>query len=262
MRCANTSGKTSDTEKDFFVDAIPLSLEFSGFPDDGEGMLTNDVALVFSEPVTNVATEGFAIRRGARGAVAIPEGALTITPDASNLVWTVSGLGALTASGGTYTVTFDISCVEKLSSGLHGEFDEDTHSISWHYTPPDTTPPELVKIVFDGAEMYGPGGATSVASNGASQVKFVFSEPVGFSSLKTSGWLGRAIRMQLLDGGGAVTGEVALASSQFRWRSGENAIVWTRGERALRQHERQDVRHRKGLLRRRDPAFARVLGLP
>ena len=233
VRCANTSGKTSDTEKDFFVDAIPLTLTFAGFPEEGEGQLTNDVALVFSEPVTNVAAECFAIRRGARGVVDIPVGALTITPDASNLVWTVAGLDALTTSGGTYTVTFDISRVEKLSSGLHGAFDEETHSVSWHYTPPDTTPPELVKIVFDGAEMYGPDGALSVASNGASQVKFVFSEPVNFSSLKTSGWLGRAIRMQLLDGGGSVTGEVALAASQFRWRSGENAVVWTRGERAL-----------------------------
>ena len=233
VRCANTSGKTSDTEKDFFVDVIPLSLAFAGFPDEGTGQLTNDVALVFSEPVTNVTAECFAIRRGARGAVAIPEGALTITPDASNLVWTVSGIDALTTSGGIYTVTFDISRVEKLSSGLRGEFDEETHRISWRYTPPDTTPPELVKIVFDGAQMYGPDGALSVASNGASQVKFVFSESVNFSSLKTSGWLGRAIRMQLLDGGGAVTGEVALAASQFRWRSGENAIVWTRGERAL-----------------------------
>ena len=233
VRCANTSGKTSDTEKDFFVDVIPLSLAFAGFPDEGTGQLTNDVALVFPEPVTNVTAECFAIRRGARGAVAIPEGALTITPDASNLVWTVSGIDALTTSGGIYTVTFDISRVEKLSSGLRGEFDEETHRISWRYTPPDTTPPELVKIVFDGAQMYGPDGALSVASNGASQVKFVFSESVNFSSLKTSGWLGRAIRMQLLDGGGAVTGEVALAASQFRWRSGENAIVWTRGERAL-----------------------------
>ena len=233
VRCANTSGKTSDTEKDFFVDAIPLSLAFAGFPEEGEGQLTNDVALVFSEPVTNVAAECFAIRRGARGVVDIPVGALTITPDASNLVWTVAGLDALTTSGGTYTVTFDISRVEKLSSGLHGAFDEEAHSVSWHYTPPDTTPPELVKIVFDGAEMYDPDGALSVASNGASQVKFVFSEPVNFSSLKTSGWLGRAIRMQLLDGGGSVTGEVALAASQFRWRSGENAVVWTRGERAL-----------------------------
>ena len=233
VRCANTSGKTSDTEKDFFVDAIPLSLAFAGFPKEGEGQLTNDVALVFSEPVTNVAAECFAIRRGARGVVDIPVGALTITPDESNLVWTVAGLDALTTSGGTYTVTFDISRVEKLSSGLHGEFDEETHSVSWHYTPPDTTPPELVKIVFDGAEMYGPEGALSVASNGAAQVKFVFSESVNFSSLKTSGWLGRAIRMQLLDGSGAVTGEVALAASHFRWRSGENAIVWTRGERAL-----------------------------
>ncbi|MBQ6136231.1 MAG: Ig-like domain-containing protein, partial [Kiritimatiellae bacterium] len=233
VRCANTSGKTSDTEKDFFVDAIPLSLAFAGFPEEGEGQLTNDVALVFSEPVTNVAAECFAIRRGARGVVDIPVGALTITPDESNLVWTVAGLDALTTSGGTYTVTFDISRGEKLSSGLHGEFDEETHGVSWHYTPPDTTPPELVKIVFDGAEMYCPDGALSVASNGASQVKFAFSEPVNFSSLKTSGWLGRAFRMQLLDGGGAVTGEVALAASQFRWRSGENAVVWTRGERAL-----------------------------
>ena len=114
MRCANTSGKTSDTEKDFFVDAIPLSLAFAGFPEEGEGQLTNDVALVFSEPVTNVAAECFAIRRGARGVVDIPVGALTITPDESNLVWTVAGLDALTTSGGTYTVTFDISRVEKL----------------------------------------------------------------------------------------------------------------------------------------------------
>ena len=233
VRCANSSGKTSDNEKDFFIDAIPLSLAFAGFPEEGEGQLTNDVALVFSEPVTNVAAECFAIRRGARGAVEIPEGALAIMPDASNLVWTVSGLDALTTSGGIYTVTFDLSRVEKLSSGLHGEFDEESHRVSWHYTPPDTTPPELLGIFFDGARMLGPDGAISVASNGASQVKFVFSESVNFSSLKTSGWLGRAIRMQLLDGGGAVTGEVALAASQFRWRSGENAIVWTRGERAL-----------------------------
>ena len=92
-------------------------------------------------------------------------------------MWTVAGLDALTTSGGTYTVTFDISRVEKLSSGLHGEFDEEAHGVSWHYTPPDTTPPELVKIVFDGAEMYGPDGALSVASNGASQVKFASPSP-------------------------------------------------------------------------------------
>ena len=233
VRCANTSGKSSDTEKEFFVDAIPLSFEFAGFPEDGKGRLTNDVALVFSEPVTNVTAECFAIRHGARGVVKVPEGALTVVPDVSNLVWTVSGIDALTASGGLYTVTFDVSRVEKLSSGLRGEFDEERASVSWYYTPPDTTPPELVRILFDGAEMYGPGCALSVASNGASQVKFVFSEPVNFSSLKTTGWLGRAIRLQLIDGAGVVTGEVALASSQFRWRSGENAIVWTRGERAL-----------------------------
>ena len=233
VRCANSSGKTSDSEKDFFVDAIPLSFAFAGFPEDGEGPLTNDVALVFSEPVTNVTAECFSIRRGARKTVEIPANALTISPDESNLVWTVSGLDALTASGGTYKVTFDVSRVEKLSSGLHGEMDEESASVSWRYTPPDTTPPELVRILFDGAEMYGVEGGMSVASNGASQVKFVFSEPVNFSSLKSGGWLGRAIRMQLLDVGGSVTGEVALAASQFRWRSGENAIVWTRRERAL-----------------------------
>ena len=233
VRCANTSGKTSDSEKEFFIDAIPLSFSFVGFPEDGEGQLTNDVALVFSDPVTNVTAECFSIRRGARHSVEIPVNALTISPDESNLVWTVSGLDALTASGGTYTVAFDVSRVEKLSSGLHGEMDEESASVSWRYTPPDTTPPELLRILFDGAEMYGSGGGMSVASNGASQVKFVFSEPVNFSSLKSGGWLGRAIRMQLLDNVGTVTGEVALAASQFRWRSGENAIVWTRGERAL-----------------------------
>ena len=233
VRCANTSGKTSDSEKGFFIDAIPLSFSFVGFPEDGEGQLTNDVALVFSDPVTNVTAECFSIRRGVRHSVEIPVNALTISPDEPNLVWTVSGLDALTASGGTYTVTFDVSRVEKLSSGLHGEMDEESSSVSWRYTPPDTTPPELLRILFDGAEMYGTGGGMSVASNGASQVKFVFSEPVNFSSLKSGGWLGRAIRMQLLDNVETVTGEVALAASQFRWRSGENAIVWTRGERAL-----------------------------
>ncbi|MBO7684489.1 MAG: carboxypeptidase regulatory-like domain-containing protein [Kiritimatiellae bacterium] len=233
VRCANPSGKTSDSEKEFFVDAIPVSFEFVGFPEGGDGKLTNDVMLVFSEPVTNVTAECFSIRSGVRRQIDVPTGALTITPDASNLVWTVAGIDALTASGGTYTVAFDLSRVEKLSSGLHGEFDEEAHSVSWHYTPPDTTPPELVKIVFDGEEAYGPSGGISVASNGASQVKFVFSEPMNFSSLKSGGWLGRALRMQLLDDGGSVTGEVALAASQFRWRSGENAIVWTRGERAL-----------------------------
>ena len=233
VRCANSSGKASDSEKDFFLDAIPLSFTFAGFPEDGEGKLTNDVALVFTEPVTNVAAACFSIRRGARTSVEIPAGALTISPDESNLVWTVSGLDALTASGGTYTVSFDVSGVEKLSSGLHGDMDEESASVSWRYTPPDTTPPELVSILFDGEEMYGPEGGMSVASNGAAQVKFVFSEPVNFSSIKTGGRLGRAIRLQLLDAGGSVTGEVALAASQFRWRSGENAIVWTRGERAL-----------------------------
>ena len=233
VRCANSSGKSSDTEKEFFVDAIPLSFAFVGFPEDGEGQLTNDVALVFSEPVTNVTADCFSLRRGVRTAVDIPAGALTISPDASNLVWTVSGLDALTASGGIYRVTFDVSRVEKLSSGLHGEMDEDAASVTWHYTPPDTTPPELLAILFDGMSMFGADGCASVASNGAAQVKFVFSEPVNFSSLKTGGWLDRAIRMQLLDAGGAVTGEVALAASQFRWRSGENAIVWTRGERIL-----------------------------
>ena len=238
VRCANSSGKTSDTEKEFFVDAIPLSFEFTGFPEEGEGMLTNDVALVFSEPVTNVTTECFSIRRDVREEIDIPAGALTITPDASNQVWTVAGIDALTTSGGTYTVTFDLSRVEKLSSGLHGEFDEEAHSVSWHYappdtTPPDTTPPELVKIVFDDEEAYGPSGVISVASNGASQVKFVFSEPMNFSALQSTGWLGRALRLQILDDVGSVTGEVALAASQLQWRSGENAIVWTRGERAL-----------------------------
>ena len=233
VRCANTSGKASDSEKEFFVDAIPLSFEFAGFPEEGEGRLTNDVALVFSEPVTNVTAECFSIRHGARGVVDVPAGALTVVPDESNLVWTVSGIDALTASGGLYTVTFDVSRIEKLSSGLRGEFDEEGASISWHYTPPDTTPPELVRILFDGAEMYGRDGSVSVASNGASQVKFVFSEPVNFSSLKSAGWLDRAIRLQLIGAGGSATGEVALASAQFRWRSGENAIVWTRSERAL-----------------------------
>ena len=233
VRCSNSSGKTSDSEKEFFIDAIPLSFSFVGFPEDGEGQLTNDVALVFSDPVTNVTAECFSIRRGVRDSVEISPNALTISPDESNLVWTVSGLDALTASGGTYTVTFDVSRVEKLSSGLHGDMDEESSSVSWRYTPPDTTPPELLRILFDGAEMYGTGGGMSVASNGASQVKFVFSEPVNFSSLKSGGWLGRAIMMQLLDVGGSVTGEVALAASQFRWRSGENAIVWTRRERAL-----------------------------
>ncbi len=233
VRCANSSGKTSDSEKEFFIDAIPLSFSFAGFPEDGEGQLTNDVALVFSEPVTNVSASCFTIKRGARKSVEIPPDALTVTPDESNLVWTVSGLDALTASGGTYKVTFDVSLVEKLSSGLHGEMDEESASVSWRYTPPDTTPPELVRILFDGAEMYGVEGGMSVASNGASQVKFVFSEPVNFSSIKSGGWLDRAIRMQLLDVGGAVTGEVALAAAQFRWRAGENAIVWTRGERTL-----------------------------
>jgi hypothetical protein len=233
VRCANSSGKTSDSEKEFFIDVIPLSFSFVGFPEDGDGKLTNDVALVFSDPVTNVTAECFSIRRGARTTVDIPANALTISPDESNLVWTVSGLDALTASGGTYTVTFDVSRVEKLSSGLHGEMDEESSSVSWCYTPPDTTPPELLRILFDGAEMYSAEGGVSVASNGAAQVKFVFSEPVNFSSLKSGGWLGRAIRMQLLDAGGSVTGEVALASSQFRWRSGENAIVWTRGAREL-----------------------------
>ena len=238
VRCANSSGKTSDSEKEFFVDAIPLSFAFAGFPEDGEGPLTNDVALVFSEPVTNVTTECFSIRRDVREEIDIPAGALTITPDASNQVWTVAGIDALTTSGGTYTVTFDLSRVEKLSSGLHGEFDEEAHSVSWHYappdtTPPDTTPPELVKIVFDDEEAYGPSGVISVASNGASQVKFVFSEPMNFSALQSAGWLGRALRLQILDDVGSVTGEVALAASQLQWRSGENAIVWTRGERAL-----------------------------
>ncbi|MBO4287002.1 MAG: hypothetical protein J5985_02415, partial [Kiritimatiellae bacterium] len=233
VRCANSSGKTSDSEKAFFVDAIPLSFVFTGFPEDGEGKLTNDVALVFSEPVSNVTAECFSLRRGIRQAVEIPAGALTISPDASNVVWTVGGLDALTASGGTYTVTFDVSRVEKLSSGLRGEADEEAASVSWHYTPPDTTPPELLRILFDGAEMYGPSGGMSVASNGASQVKFVFTEPVNVSSLKASGWMGRAVRIQLLDNSGIVTGELAVASSQFRWRSGENAIVWTRNERAL-----------------------------
>ena len=238
VRCANSSGKASDSEKEFFVDAIPLSFEFAGFPEEGEGMLTNDVALVFSEPVTNVTTECFSIRRDVREEIDIPAGALTITPDASNHVWTVAGIDALTTSDGTYTVTFDLSRVEKLSSGLHGEFDEEAHNVSWHYappdtTPPDTTPPELVKIVFDDEEAYGPSGGISVASNGALQVKFVFSEPMNFSTLQSAGWLGRALRLQILDDVGSVTGEVALAASQLQWRSGENAIVWTRGERAL-----------------------------
>ena len=238
VRCANSSGKSSDSEKEFFVDAIPLSFEFAGFPEEGEGMLTNDVALVFSEPVTNVTAECFSIRRDVREEIDIPAGALTITPDASNHVWTVAGIDALMTSGGTYTVTFDLSRVEKLSSGLHGEFDEEAHSVSWHYappdtTPPDTTPPELVKIVFDDEEAYGPSGVISVASNGASQVKFVFSEPMNFSALQSTGWLGRALRLQILDDVGSVTGEVALAASQLQWRSGENAIVWTRDERAF-----------------------------
>ena len=232
VRCANTSGKSSDSEKEFFVDAIPLSFEFVGFPEDGDGKLTDDVALVFSEPVTNVTAECFSIRRGARGVVDIPAGALTVAPDASNVVWTVSGVDELTSSGGVYTLTFDVSRVEKLSSGLRGEADEESDSVCWSY-PPDTTPPELLSILFDGAEMYGPGGETSVASNGAAQVKFVFSEPVNFGSLKASGWLDRAIRVQVLDGSGAVTGEVDVVSSQFRWSSDENAIVWTRGESAL-----------------------------
>ena len=238
VRCANSSGKASDSEKEFFVDAIPLSFEFTGFPEEGEGMLTNDVALVFSEPATNVTTECFSIRRDVREEIDIPAGALTITPDASNHVWTVAGIDALTTSGGTYTVTFDLSRVEKLSSGLHGEFDEEAHSVSWRYTPtdttpPDTPPPELVKIVFDDEEAYGPSGGISVASNGALQVKFVFSEPMNFSALQSAGWLGRALRLQILDDVGSVTGEVALAASQLQWCSGENAIVWTRGERAL-----------------------------
>ncbi len=233
VRCANVSGKTSDSGKEFFIDAIPLSFTFAGFPDDGKGKLTNDVQIVFSEPVRQVAAEWISIRHGVREWIAFEPDALTITPDESSLVWTVSGLDALTASGGTYTVTLDISRVEKCSSGLAGVFDADTCGISWSYTPPDTTPPELLQIVFDGMEAYGETGALTVASNGASQVKFIFSEAVNLSALKAGGWLDRAIRLQLLDESGTVTGEVAAASSQFRWRGSENAIVWTRSERAL-----------------------------
>ena len=233
VRCANVSGKTSDSEKEFFIDAIPLSFTFAGFPDGGKGKLTNDVQIVFSDPVRQVAAEWFSIRHGVREWIAFEPDALTITTDESNLVWTVAGLDALTASGGTYTVTLDISRVEKRSSGLAGEFDADTCGISWSYTPPDTTPPELLQIVFDGMEVYGETGALTVASNGASQVKFIFSEAVNLSALKAGGWLDRAIRLQLLDESGTVTGEVAAASSQFRWRGSENAIVWTRSERAL-----------------------------
>lgn len=161
VRCANSSGKTSDNEKDFFIDAIPLSLAFAGFPEEGEGQLTNDVALVFSEPVTNVTAECFAIRRGARGAVEIPEGALAIMPDASNLVWTVSGLDALTTSGGIYTVTFDLSRVEKLSSGLHGEFDEEFVSFMETYggvDPTTATAGDYLRAMTNETEKVGADG--------------------------------------------------------------------------------------------------------
>ena len=231
VRAVNASGYSSDTEKDFYIDAIPLLAELRGFPEDALGKLTGDVQIVFSAAVTNLDADCFAVWQDGTNLVDLTS--LALTPDETGTDWTLSGLDALTSGGGAYAFSLDLSKFAKLASGLHGEADSDC-SANWYFEPPDTTPPELLGIYLDDVALYdADGDGVSVVSNGASSVKFVFSEPVNLSALKSSGWFKKALRLQLLGDSGAVTGEVAILSSQLRWRAAENAIVWMRGERAL-----------------------------
>lgn len=224
VRLTDAAGNSSDTVKDVYVDALALTAELSEEGTERDDAPLASAVLAFGDAVMteDVVVGKFTLTRNG-APVALEDAVLSSTDDRT---FVLSGLDAVTAEDGVYVLTFDGAAVRKRSSGLVlGR----SVVLRWTYASPDRTPPEVTAVLFDGEV---PNAAYTNGHQMFSSVSVMFSEAVNVPDLAARGLLGRAVRIDLLDASGVVTGCLAVArrmddASGYHWDAKSNTLSWT-----------------------------------
>ncbi len=225
VRLTDAAGNSSDTEKNIFVDGIALTGTLVGASED-EGVVTTSATLTFSDKVmdADVVVDKFSLTRDGE-AVALEGITLAKVNDTT---FTLSGLGSLCTEDGAYALRFNGAAVRKYTSGLPMS---GSLVMRWRYKNPDREPPTVTEVLFDGETPH------EAYTNVFSSVSVMFSEAVNVLGLIANGLIGRAVRIDLLDAAGTVTGCVeAVATSAtlpavagqppYRWDAEANTLSW------------------------------------